>query len=131
MPDRDKLLAVIDGHLDSTKFRQQHWEGGFFDYLDMVISNPRLARNAFQRVYDMVLSFGTRKYTYLKQDYVHYDFFDDPFDNGADAIFGLDSALMRLAGSFASCCRTRCVRMMRSASQFCSRSASSRGCAHR
>ncbi|MBN2447405.1 MAG: serine protein kinase [Phycisphaerae bacterium] len=102
MPNADNILSIVDSHLDSTKFRQQHWEGTFQEYLDLVTKNPRLARNAFQRVFDMVLYFGTEKYTSLKQDYVHYKFFDDPFENGADAIYGLDSAIMRLVECFKS-----------------------------
>jgi serine protein kinase len=102
MSERDTLLAIVDRHLDSKQFRHQHWEGTFFEYLDRVITTPRIARNAFQRIYDMILHFGTRKYTYLKQDYVHYKFFDDPIDNGADAIFGLDGALMHLVDFFKS-----------------------------
>jgi len=102
MSGRDNVLAVIDRHLDSQKFRQQHWEGSFFDYVDLVLADPRLARNAFQRVYDMVLHFGTEKYTYLKQDYVHYKFFDVPIDKGADAVYGLDASLMRLVETFKS-----------------------------
>jgi serine protein kinase len=102
MSTRDHILAVIDRHLDSDRFRQQHWEGGFFEYLDLVLADPRIARNAFQRVYDMILHFGVNRYNYLKQDYVHYRFFDDPIDNGADAIYGLDASLMRLVEFFKS-----------------------------
>src|SRR5262245_27032382 len=100
MSKRDAILAAVDKHLECKRFRQQHWEGTFYDYLDMVVDNPRLARNAFQRVYDMILHFGTKRYSYLKQDYVHYKFFDDPIDNGADAVYGLDPALMRLVDFF-------------------------------
>lgn len=102
MSKRDSLLQIVDRHIDGTKFRQQHWEGTFYDYLDMVMANPRIARNAFQRIYDMVLHFGTRRYTYLKHDFVHYNFFDDPFDNGQDAVYGLDGSLMRLIDTFKS-----------------------------
>ena len=102
MPKRDAILAVIDKHLDTEKFRQQHWEGTFFDYLDLVIQNPRIARNAFQRVYDMIRHFGTERYTSFKQEITHYKFFDDPFEGGADAVFGLDQALMRLVETFKS-----------------------------
>jgi serine protein kinase len=102
MPSRTNILSVVDRHLDSQEFRQQHWEGTFFDYIDMVAANPRLARNAFQRVYDMVLHFGTTKYSYLKQEFVHYKFFDDPIDKGADAVYGLDASLMRLVETFKS-----------------------------
>jgi serine protein kinase len=96
MSKRESILSIVDRHLDRETFRQQHWEGTLYDYLDLVIENPRLARNAFQRVYDMILSFGVTRYSYLKHDFVHYKFFDDPIDNGADAIFGLDGSLMRL-----------------------------------
>jgi len=96
MGKHDNILSIVDRHLDSQKFRQQHWEGSFYDYLDLVLANPRLARNAFQRIYDMVLHFGTKKYSALRQDYVHYNFFDDPIDKGTDAVFGLDGYLMRL-----------------------------------
>jgi len=102
MPSREAILSTISRHVDTDKFRQQHWEGTFLEYLDLVARNPRLARNAFQRIYDMILHFGTEKYTYLKQDYVHYKFFDDPFDRGADAIYGLDASLMRLVEFFKS-----------------------------
>jgi len=96
MGKHDDILSIVDRHLDSQKFRQQHWEGSFYDYLDLVLANPRLARNAFQRIYNMVLHFGTKKYSALRQDYVHYNFFDDPIDKGTDAVFGLDGYLMRL-----------------------------------
>jgi serine protein kinase len=102
MSDPSSILSVIDRHLDSERFRQQHWEGTFFDYVKLVAADPRLARNAFQRVYDMILHFGTSKYSYLKQEYVHYKFFDDPLDKGADAVYGLDASLMRLVETFKS-----------------------------
>ena len=38
------------------EFRSLHWEGSFFEYLDIVKKNPSVCRNAFQRMYDMVLS---------------------------------------------------------------------------
>ncbi|TWT45834.1 PrkA AAA domain protein [Phycisphaerae bacterium RAS1] len=102
MAGHESILAIMDRHLDTSKFRQQHWEGTFFQYLDMVLADPRMARNAFQRVYDMILSFGTKKYSHLKQEYTHYKFFDDPIDHGKDGIFGLDPAIMRLVDFFKS-----------------------------
>jgi serine protein kinase len=102
MSKRDSILAAIDEHLDTERFKLQHWEGAFFDYLDLVIANPRLLRNAFQRIYDMILHFGTTRYTAHKQEVVHYKFFDDPFEYGADAVFGLDGALC--------CCTARSAR---------------------
>ncbi len=102
MAKSQDILSIVDKHLDTDKFRQHHWEGTFFDYLDLVGRNPSIARNAYQRVYDMILHFGTSRYTYLRHDYVHYKFFDDPIDEGKDAIFGLDPALMHLVDIFKS-----------------------------
>src|SRR5215213_6084258 len=92
MPEANALLKLVTNRLDQEKFRQ-HWEGSFHDYLDIVTKNPKVARNAFQRVYDMILSYGFEKYTQVKQDLVKYNFFSDPIDNGGDAVFGLDKAL--------------------------------------
>ena len=44
----------------------------------------------------MIMHFGSERYSYLKEDYIRYHFFSDPIDNGRDAIFGLDRALMQL-----------------------------------
>jgi serine protein kinase len=44
----------------------------------------------------MMVSFGTTEYTEYKKKIVHYKFFEDPFEDGRDAVFGLDVALMRL-----------------------------------
>ena len=57
---------------------------------------PEVARNAFQRLYDMIGHFGSERYRNLKEQFVHYTFFDDPMADGRDAIFGLDRALMQL-----------------------------------
>ncbi len=78
-------------------YKNLHWEGHFSDYLDLVKKNPGITRNAFQRMYDMIMSFGTRTYTEYKKEVTHYNFFDDPIDNGKDAVFGLDVQLMKLA----------------------------------
>ena len=45
----------------------------------------RLARSAFERMYDMILSHGKRDYVDNKKKIVHYDFFDDSENRGADA----------------------------------------------
>ena len=88
-----KLLA----NTESVKgFKQLHWEGNFWEYLDVVKKNPLVARNAFQRMYDMVLSYGVDTYQEYKKNIQHYKFFDDQIDGGKDAVFGLDIALMKL-----------------------------------
>ena len=96
MTSADDILAVVDKHVHPDEFRVQHWEGSFDEYLGLVAANPAIARNAFQRVYDMIMHFGTERYTHLREDYIKYKFFSDPFEDGRDAIYGLDKALMSL-----------------------------------
>lgn len=81
-------------HLDS--YREMSWSGSFWDYLKIVEEDPNVARNAHQRLYDMIMSYGTREYVDAKKPIIHYNFFDDPDDEGRDAIFGLDIPLMKL-----------------------------------
>ncbi|MCH8965179.1 MAG: serine protein kinase [Planctomycetes bacterium] len=96
MASKDAILDIINSKLDPQQFREQHWTGTFHDYLAMVAENPRIARNAFQRIYDMIMHYGVERYSWMKDDYVRYTFFSDPFSNGADAVYGLDGALMSL-----------------------------------
>jgi len=102
MAKSNQILSIIDRRLDATRFREQHWEGSFWDYLDIALENPSVARNAFQRIYDMVLSYGSEVFTQFKQEYIRYRFFGDPIDQGADAIFGLERPLMQLVDFFKS-----------------------------
>jgi serine protein kinase len=73
-----------------------NWSGTFNEYLDLVKANPRITRNAFQRMYDMVIEAGTEEYVDFKKPVVRYKFFDDGKNNGKDAVFGLDVPLMKL-----------------------------------
>src|SRR5438034_6306356 len=102
MAKNNPLVSLIDRRVDVSHFRDQHWEGTFWDYLDVVADNPAVARNAFQRVYDMILSYGAENFTQFKQEYNRYKFFADLFENGADAIYGLEKPLMTLVDFFKS-----------------------------
>ena len=102
MAKTNSLVNLIDRKLDVAKFREQHWDGTFWEYLDLVQENPTISRNAFQRVYDMILSYGSESFTQFKQEYNRYQFFADPIDHGADAIFGLERPLMQLVDFFKS-----------------------------
>lgn len=83
-------------------FKHLHWEGNFQDYLDVVTQNPKITRNAFQRLYDMIMSFGTSGYQEYKKDVIRYNFFNDPFDSGKDGVYGIDVHLMKLVNFFKS-----------------------------
>src|SRR5438552_16084477 len=99
---KNPLVSLIDRRLDVSHFRDQHWEGTLWDYLDLVHETPTVSRNAFQRVYDMILSYGSENFTQFKQEYTRYRFFGDPIDNGGDAVYGLERPLMQLVDFFKS-----------------------------
>ena len=105
MSTASAILGKLERLQDTTGFRDLHWEGAFEDYLDLVRGDPRVARTAFQRLYDMILSYGYDQYTHYRETLIHYRFFDDPFENGRDAVFGLDKPLMELARVFQAAAR--------------------------
>src|SRR5262245_17574029 len=95
----EALLELVRQKQDLQGYRERHWIGGLSDYMEVVLSNPRVARNAYQRLHDMILSHGVTEYTRHHEKYLHYHLFDDPIDNGRDAVFGLDAPLMRLVNN--------------------------------
>jgi serine protein kinase len=105
MTSRIDIVSIIREHQNLETYRELTWEGSFQDYVNIVAEDPRVARTAFQRVYDMILSYGTEEYTEYKKRIVHYKFFDDPFENGRDAVYGLDITLMKLVNVFKSAAR--------------------------
>lgn len=90
------LVALIAGKQDVARHRELAWSGSFGDYLDLVREDPSVVRNAFQRLYDLVESYGHDEFNEYKKVIRRYRIFDDPFDRGADAIFGIDVHLMKL-----------------------------------
>jgi serine protein kinase len=96
------IIGKASQALDLETYREQHWIGSFSQYLDMVKEDPKITRSAFERIFDMILSYGTREYVDSKKKIVHYKFFDDPDHRGADGIYGLDIPLMKLVNIFKS-----------------------------
>src|SRR3989304_6786816 len=98
----NKIMSTIETAMDKKTYQELHWTGTFDDYLKIVLKNPRVARNAFQRVYDMIISYGYEEYTEYRETYIHYNFFKDLVGNGKDAIFGLERNLMSLVNTLKS-----------------------------
>ncbi|MBZ0136563.1 MAG: serine protein kinase [Planctomycetes bacterium] len=99
------INSILDSIVDSPEvkeFRQLQWTGSFNDYLKLVFDDPRVIRNAHQRVYDMILSHGQEDFTKFKERLIHYKFFSDPFTKGREAIFGIEKQLMQLVSHFKS-----------------------------
>lgn len=90
------MVGRIASMQDFDLYRDLVWEGSFEDYLAIVRKQPQVTRNAFQRVYDMIIRYGTEEYTDNKKKLIRYNFFKDEIDGGKDAVFGLDIPLMRL-----------------------------------
>jgi len=96
MSKNGSLVSKIASLQDYDQYVDLHWEGSFEDYLNIVKKNPKVVRTAFQRVYDMILSYGREEYIDAKKKLVRYLFFKDEHHSGRDAIFGLDIPLMKL-----------------------------------
>ncbi|WP_117237189.1 PrkA family serine protein kinase [Thermus sediminis] len=92
-------LDFIRQRQDVEAYRALSWEGPFADYLRLLTEDPRPLRTSFQRAHDMILAYGVEEYTLFREKLLHYHFFDDPFEGGKDAIFGLDKPLMRLVAT--------------------------------
>ncbi len=105
MSEKANILDKIERLQDQDNFRDLHWEGSFEDYLEIVHQDPKVSRLAFERLYDMIVSYGQNEYTRNRETLVHYNFFDDPFENGKDAIFVLDKPMIDLVRIFQSAAR--------------------------
>src|SRR3989344_8743660 len=98
-----KHLDIINfvGDLQNiNQFQDIQWEGTFQTYVDLVIEHPEIVRTAYQRIADMILSYGASNRVENNKKVIHYHFFDDPFYGGRDAVFGLDQTLMKLVNIF-------------------------------
>jgi serine protein kinase len=102
MASGSEIISLVGEIQDLRGYREQHWEGTFEEYLDIVRENQEVCRSSFQRVYDMILSKGWYEYFDHKKRVIHYNFFDDVDDGGRDAIYGLDVPMMKLVNVFKS-----------------------------
>lgn len=100
MPLPQELLNIIESSEEIKHFKELKWTGSFEDYLSIFKKNPSVARSAYQRIYDMILTYGAEEYKEYKKKIVRYKFFDDPFEDGAHAVFGIDLPLMKLVNVF-------------------------------
>jgi len=91
-----EILKRLSSKFDKEKFKKLNEEMSFSEYLDLVYNRPRLARTAYQYLYDMIMSKGTSKVERYRKTYVHYNF----FDNSDTPIFGLSETLHQLVQFF-------------------------------
>ena len=70
-----RLVERIAALQDYKRYEDLHWTGTFEEYLALVRDNPRVARTAHERLYDMILSYGTEEYVDNKKKITRYNFF--------------------------------------------------------
>ena len=102
MKASQKVLESFQKTFNEKHYENLNWSGSFEEYMDLVSSNPQIARTAYQRIYHMILSYGMEEYVDNKKKIIHYNFFDDPKNDGKDSIYGLDISLMKLVNIFKS-----------------------------
>ena len=102
MQNGHTLIESIASKQNLDTYQQENWQGSFADYLDIAKQNPKATRTAHQRLYDMVMSYGTYTVEDGKEELIRYSFFDDPDNHGEDAIFGLTKPLMAVVNVFKS-----------------------------
>src|SRR5262245_39334641 len=99
------ILSAMAKLQSPQEYQELNWEGSFEDYLKLVQENPRATRNAFQRIYDMILSHGVEEHVEHKKKMTRYRFFRDYAHNGRDAVYGIDQSLSHLVDTFKSASR--------------------------
>ncbi len=102
MAKGNSTLDFITSLHDRKTHQALNWDGSLTDYLEIVRKQPQVLRTAYQRLYDMILSYGTEEYVDSKKKIIAYNFFRDDSNATSDAIYGLDIPLMRLVNVFKS-----------------------------
>jgi serine protein kinase len=77
---------------DQREFKTLNEELSFEEYVERVKKNPRLARNAFQYMNDMIMSKGTSQFERYRRKHTRYHFFTE----ASEPIFGLEDTLEKL-----------------------------------
>jgi len=105
MSYQPEIQTLLDQYTKNSAYHELHWEGTVGQYLELVSQSPEILRNAFQRIYDMIISYGYEEYTENKETLYRYAFFSDPNNGGEDAVYGLEKPLMHLVNIFKSASR--------------------------
>ena len=102
MANGSDIIRLVSERQDREQFRRKNWIGTFDQYLDIVHEQPEVTRTAYQRLYDMILSYGVETSQVGREKQTKYLFFDDPDHDGKDAVFGLREPLNQLVNALKS-----------------------------
>lgn len=131
----DQKLAKYASTYDKDKYLALNEEMSFGEYIEKLHKNPRHARNAFQYVYDMIISKGTKNFERYRKTYTRYNFFTnhpevrihgleetlDAFVNfihGAAGGYGTEHRVLLLHGPVGSSKSTICRRVKRGLEEY-------------
>ncbi len=89
------IFDLVRDSISGSQWAATTWQGSFQDYLAIVEARPTVARNAWQRLVDMIESHGCVR-PKRRGAPVRWKLFDDPLGEGEDAVYGLDLPLNRL-----------------------------------
>jgi predicted Ser/Thr protein kinase len=76
-PRQEKIDVVKSRLIRNYGYCDQHSEGSFDEWLDMVVEHPEVTRAAYQRLYDMIMAHGTEEVYEQKEKITHYKFFTE------------------------------------------------------
>jgi len=85
-------LSWLADQFDTKQFQLLNGQMTFAEYIAKVEANPKLARTAYQRMFDMIMCQGTKQLKKYRRTYTHYNF----FSNQNIPIFGLEDTLNKL-----------------------------------
>ncbi|HRJ77596.1 MAG TPA: serine protein kinase, partial [Planctomycetota bacterium] len=95
LSEKDITDFVVRENLE--RYTGAAWQGSFTEYLAQVAKDPyRHTRTAYQLVYDMIMHYGHEGFEDSGEEVRRYRLFDDPFNGGKSAIYGLERTIERL-----------------------------------
>jgi serine protein kinase len=78
-------------------FKEVAWEGSYLEYLDLVCADPyNHSRTTYQLTFDMIQHFGSDAFEDSGEQVRRFKLFDDPFQQGRNAIYGLERTISKL-----------------------------------
>ncbi len=86
---KDEIIKQANNTLQNTTNKPINIE----EFVEELIENPNIARNAHQYLLDAIEYYGTRKIFERGEEKDRYIFFDDPENDGEHAIFGNTTVL--------------------------------------
>ena len=127
-------LKKVIGKFNRENFRAINAEMSFAEYLDLCYKQPKLLRNSWQMIFDMIMEKGTSTIEEYRKTYVNYNFFDDEdipiigltpmkdslvkFIKGAAGGYGTERRILLLHGPVGSSKSTICRLLKRALERY-------------